>query len=208
MKNRTQYFFISGTSGKLECVLDLPKNAPLGIVLIAHPHPLYGGAMDNKVVQTLARTFAGLGYASVRMNFRGVGKSEGSHDNGYGEADDMALLLEHMKNKYPNLPVVLAGYSFGTYVLMLLQKRLATKNEIVERMVLVAATAGKWAVDSISVNSILIHGEHDELIPLNDVLNWVRPQDIPVIVIPGGDHFFNHKLHHLKNIIHALYSRS
>ena len=204
MSNRSQHFFIKGTAGRLECVLSLPENTPTGIALVAHPHPLYGGAMDNPVVQTLARVFTGLNYVSVCMNFRGVGRSEGAHDEGRGEADDMALLLDHMKKEFPGLPVTLTGYSFGTYVLMLLQKQLAARGETPERMVLVAATAGKWAVDTIPGNSDLIHGEQDNLIPLNDLMAWVRPQDIPVIVIPGCDHFFSRKLHHLENIIPSL----
>ena len=205
MNNHTPPFFITGAAGKLECALDFPEGVLVGIALLAHPHPLYGGAMDNKVVQILARTFAELGYVSARMNFRGVGRSEGSHDNGHGEADDLALLLRHVKKEYPGVPVVLAGYSFGTYVLMLLQKQLAAKNEALQRMVLVATTAGKWCVDSIPGNSILIHGEHDDLIPLKDVLDWAHPQGIPVHIIPDGDHFFNHTLHYLEAMIQTLW---
>ena len=112
----TEIFFVSGNAGNLECALDLPKKKPVGIALLAHPHPLYGGTMNNKVVQMMARSFIGLGFLAVRMNFRGVGKSEGAHDFGNGETEDMENVLEHMQRKYPNLPVVLGGFSFGTYV--------------------------------------------------------------------------------------------
>jgi alpha/beta superfamily hydrolase len=178
-----------------------------GVALIAHPHPLYGGTMDNKVAQTLARTFAGLGYAAVRFNFRGVGASEGVHDHGHGEADDMGILLEHMRARYPGLPVALAGFSFGTFVSAQLQQRLIAAGAPAERLVLIGSAAGKWAMPDVPADSILIHGETDDTIPLAAVLDWARPQDIPVIVIPGADHFFHRKLGHIKNLVTQLWRR-
>ncbi|AEK64034.1 Alpha/beta hydrolase [Collimonas fungivorans Ter331] len=128
MNAQTLPFFIAGAVGQLECALDLPDPAtfaaPRGLALVAHPHPLFGGTMDNKVVHTLARGFLALGYVTVRMNFRGVGKSEGTHDEGRGETDDMALLLAHMRRQYPDLPLTLGGFSFGTFVQAQLQQRL------------------------------------------------------------------------------------
>jgi alpha/beta superfamily hydrolase len=212
MNAKTEYFFIAGTAGQLECALDLPDPdvfaAPLGLALVAHPHPLYGGTMDNKVTQTLARTFVSLGYATARMNFRGVGKSEGVHDAGLGETDDMAHLLNFMQHKYPGLPLVLSGFSFGTFVQSCLQQRLKVEGKTVERMVLVGAAAGKWAMPEIPANSILIHGELDDTIPLQAVFDWLRPQDIAVIVIPGADHFFHRRLHHVKTIVANLWDKS
>lgn len=205
MNADTQLFFVTGQAGKLECALDLPKTDPVGIALIAHPHPLYGGTMNNKVVQMLARTFVGLGYIAVRMNFRGVGTSEGSHDFGNGETDDMAILLDHIKKQYPELPVVLGGFSFGTYVQSKLQQKLAASGQSPGRMVFVSATAGKWAVDSVPANTLLIHGEFDEVVPLQDVFNWARPQDLSIVVVAGADHLFNHKLHHIRNIITTVF---
>lgn len=205
MNADTQLFFVTGSAGKLECALDMPKTEPVGIVLIAHPHPLYGGTMDNKVVQMIARTFIGLGYISVRMNFRGVGQSEGAHDFGNGEMDDMAVLLEHIQNQYPDLPVVLGGFSFGTYVQSRLQQKMAADGRPPRQMVFVSATAGKWAVDSVPANTLLIHGELDEVVPLPDVFNWARPQDLSVVVVAGADHLFNHKLHHIRNIISTVF---
>lgn len=202
MNAQTQQFSISGTAGALECKLDLPADAaPRGIALVAHPHPLYGGTMDNKVAQTLARAFVALGYASARMNFRGVGSSAGTHDAGLGETDDMALLLAHMQAELPELPVTLAGFSFGTFVQAQLQQRLTEQGQPAERLVLVGAAAGKWALPAVPANTILIHGEEDDTIPLQDVFDWARPQDLPVIVIPGADHFFHRKLHHIKQQI-------
>lgn len=205
MNAQTQAFTLQGAAGPLECKLDLPEAAPRGTALIAHPHPLYGGTMDNKVVQTLARAFIALGYASVRMNFRGVGESGGTHDAGIGETDDMALLHAHMCAHYPGLPVALAGFSFGTFVLSQLQKRLAQQGQPAERLVLVGCAAGKWALPDVPANTVLIHGEEDDTIPLTDVLDWARPQDLPVIVIPGADHFFHRKLHHIKHWVIDLW---
>lgn len=207
MNAQTQRFSIMGAAGSLECALDLPDTPPRGLALVAHPHPLYGGTMDNKVAQTLARAFVAIGYATVRMNFRGVGKSEGVHDAGRGETDDMALLLQHMKQQYPGLPVALGGFSFGTFVQSQLQQRLIAQGTPAERLVLVGSAAGKWAMPEIPANTILIHGEHDETIPLAQVLDWARPQDVPVIVIPGADHFFHRKLQHIKNFVVEMWHR-
>jgi uncharacterized protein len=207
MNAHTQRFSIMGTAGALQCALDLPESAPRGLALVAHPHPLYGGTMDNKVTQTLVRAFVALGYAAVRMNFRGVGKSEGVHDAGLGETDDMALLLAHMQQQYPGLPVALAGFSFGTFVQSQLQQRLIEQGHPAERLVLVGTAAGKWAVPTVPANTILIHGELDDTIPLSDVLDWARPQDLPVIVIPGADHFFHRKLQHIKNFVVEMWHR-
>jgi uncharacterized protein len=208
MNAQTQDFFITGEVGRLECKLDLPSDStPRGIVLLAHPHPLYGGTMDNKVIQTLARAFTALGYVTVRMNFRGVGASAGEHDAGVGETNDMALLHTHMSQQYPHLPIALAGFSFGTFVQAQLQQRLITLHTPAERLALIGTAAGKWQLPEVAADTILIHGEEDDTIPLSDVLNWARPQDIPVIVIPGADHFFHRKLHHIKQLIIQLWHR-
>lgn len=207
MNKSTKKFFIAGKAGALECVLNLPETVPRGIALVAHPHPLYGGTMDNKVTQTLARCFVKLGYAAARMNFRGVGGSEGAHDEGLGETDDMALLLAHVEQEYPGLPLALAGFSFGTFVQAQLQQRLIASGAPAERLVLVGSAAGKWAMPAIPANTILIHGELDDTIPLSQVYDWLRPQDIPVIVIPGADHFFHRKLQHIKQLVAEMWHR-
>jgi uncharacterized protein len=205
MNIHTEQFFIPGNAGQIECAVNYPDRdlfpAPVGVALVAHPHPLYGGTMDNKVTQTLARTFTSLGYVAVRMNFRGVGKSEGVHDAGIGETDDMELLHTHMTRQYPHLPVVLSGFSFGTFVQSRLHQRLNDAGKSVQRLILIGAAAGKWAMPAIPASTILIHGELDDTIPLQAVFDWLRPQDIPVIVIPGADHFFHRRLQHIKKII-------
>jgi alpha/beta superfamily hydrolase len=206
MNAHTQSFSLHGNAGHLECKLDLPVSSmPRGVALIAHPHPLYGGSMDNKVVQTLTRAFIALGYVCARMNFRGVGESTGAHDYGMGETDDMALLHAHMVAQYPGLPVALGGFSFGTFVLSRLQQQLMAQDQAAERLVLVGCAAGKWALALVPSNTLLIHGEQDDTIPLSDVLDWARPQDLPVIVIPGADHFFHRKLHHIKQLVIAAW---
>lgn len=211
MNSHTQFFFINGAAGQLQCALGLPDEskfaAPRGIALVAHPHPLYGGTMDNKVTQTLTRTFVGLGYAAARMNFRGVGNSAGVHDEGRGETDDMEILLAEMQQRYPGLPVALGGFSFGTFVQAQLQRRLVQQGTPAERLVLVGSAAGKWAMPEVPANTILIHGEQDDTIPLIDVFDWARPQDLPVIVIPGCDHFFHRKLQHIKTYVSDLWHR-
>ncbi|MDR3479117.1 MAG: alpha/beta hydrolase [Burkholderiaceae bacterium] len=211
MNSHTEFFFIEGAVGPLQCALGLPDQSkyptPRGIALVAHPHPLYGGTMDNKVTQTLTRAFVGLGYATARMNFRGVGKSGGVHDGGSGETDDMEILLAEMQRRYPGLPLALGGFSFGTFVQAQLQGRLTQQGAPAERLVLVGTAAGKWPMPTVPANTILIHGEVDDTIPLLDVFDWARPQDLPVIVIPGGDHFFHRKLHHIKSAVTDLWHR-
>lgn len=207
MNIHSQKFQLDGNAGKMQCLLDLPDEAPRGIALVGHPHPLYGGTMENKVAQTLARTFVTLGYAVARFNFRGVGESEGVHDGGVGEVDDMKIMYDHMRERYPNLPVTLTGFSFGTFVQAQLAQRLAAEGLPVERLVLVGSAAGKWAMPDVPQDTILIHGEQDDTITLQQVFDWARPLDIPVTVIPGADHFFHRKLGHIKNLVIQLWRR-
>ena len=203
--NKTQKTLITGAVGQIEVAVDLPKSALLStpaIALIAHPHPLFGGTMDNKVAQTLARTLAELGYISVRSNFRGVGQTEGVHDEGVGETEDLLTVLVWAQNEFAaHGAVVLAGFSFGTFVNSFIAQRLSAQNQVVARMVMVGTAAGKWAVQTVPEDSIVIHGELDETIPLYDVLRWAEPQDLPVTVVAGADHFFHRRLQVIKNII-------
>ena len=207
MNIHSHKFTLDGHAGKMQCLLDLPDSEPRGIALVAHPHPLYGGTMENKVAQTLARTFVNMGYAAARFNFRGVGESEGVHDDGKGEVDDMAIMYEHMRARYPDLPVTLTGFSFGTFVQAQFQQRLIAEGRPAERLVLVGTAAGKWPMPPVPQDSILIHGELDDTITLQEVYDWARPLDIPVIVIPGADHFFHRKLGHIKNLVAQMWHR-
>lgn len=207
MNKYSHKFTLDGHAGKMQCILDLPEGAPRGIALVAHPHPLYGGTMENKVAQTLARTFVTLGYATARFNFRGVGESEGVHDDGRGEVDDMDIMYRHMTAQYPGLPVALSGFSFGTFVQAQFQQRLIAEGRPAERLVLVGTAAGKWPMPPVPADTILIHGELDDTITLQEVFDWARPLDIPVTVIPGADHFFHRKLGHIKNLVVEMWSR-
>ena len=207
MNIHSQKFYLDGDAGKMQCLLDLPDDAPRGVALVAHPHPLYGGTMENKVAQTLARTFVTLGYAVARFNFRGVGESEGVYDDGKGEVDDMAIMYEHMRARYPDLPVTLAGFSFGTFVQAQFALRLEAEGRAPERLVLVGTAAGKWPMPAVPQDTILIHGEQDDTITMQQVFDWARPLDIPVTIIPGADHFFHRKLGHIKNLVIQLWRR-
>jgi uncharacterized protein len=198
MRASTQRERIDGPAGALECALDLPAAAPRGVALIAHPHPLHGGTLDNKVVQTLARALVDLGYASVRPNFRGVGASAGVHDSGRGEVDDLATALDWARARFHPERVVLAGFSFGAAM----QTRLAARL-VPERMVLVGVAVHRVETGALPSDTLVIHGEFDETVPLADVLAWARKLDQPVIVVPGADHFFHGKLQVLRSIVQS-----
>lgn len=193
MRASTRRELVAGPAGNIECVVDEPKGRPSrGMALVAHPHPLFGGTLGNKVVQTLARAFVELGYTAWRPNFRGVGASEGAHDEGRGEVADLAAVIEFARNERP----VLAGFSFGAAI----QTRLA-QRVTPERMVLVGLAVKHLEAMPVPADTILIHGEEDRTVPLADVLAWARPQDLPVVVVPGADHFFHRRLQVLRAII-------
>jgi alpha/beta superfamily hydrolase len=191
---------VDGEAGTIETVIDFPAQPPRGIALVAHPNPLMGGTLDNKVAKTLARVFYELGYLSLRPNFRGVGASAGVHDEGRGETDDMIVVLDYARTRFGDLPTVLGGFSFGSFVQTRVAQRIA-----VERMVLIGAAAGRLAAETVPADTILIHGELDEIVPLKDVFDWARPQELPVIVIPGADHFFHRRLHIIRNIVSSMW---
>ncbi|QYD68790.1 alpha/beta hydrolase [Paraburkholderia edwinii] len=203
MNAQTQKFLIDGPVGKIEVALDLPDGEPRGIALVAHPHPLFGGSMDNKVAQTLARTLVQLKYVTYRANFRGVGATEGEHDNGIGEQDDLRAVLDYMRAQpgQADMPLVLAGFSFGTFVLSHVAARLREEGRAIERIVFVGTAASRWDVVPVPENTLVIHGEIDETVPLQSVFDWATPQELPVVVIPGAEHFLHRKLHILKRII-------
>jgi uncharacterized protein len=209
MNAYTEKYLIEGPVGKIEVALDLPDAvreqgaAPRGIALVAHPHPLYGGTMDNKVAQTLARTLVGLDYIVMRSNFRGVGQTEGTHDQGNGEQDDLLAVFSHLREKHggDGLPFVLAGFSFGTFVLSHVAERLAQAGTPAQRLVFVGTAASNWQVANVPQDTIVIHGNEDDTVPIQSVYDWAAPQELPVIVIPGAEHFFHRKLHILRRVI-------
>jgi len=194
MRAATRRETVPGPAGRIECAVDEPSGSPRGIALVAHPHPLFGGTLDNKVVQTLARAFVELGYTAWRPNFRGVGASEGQHDEGRGEVEDLAAVLAHAQAARP----VLAGFSFGAAMAAKLAARVQC-----ERVVLVGTAVTNQTVPPVPAGTLVIHGEADETIPLAAVLDWARPQELPVLVVPGADHFFHRKLPALKLAVTA-----
>ena len=192
MRASTRREFVAGPAGRIECAVDLPDATPRGVALVAHPHPLFGGSLDNKVVQTLARAFLELGYETWRPNFRGVGATEGAHDEGRGELEDLDTVLKHTGASQ----FVLAGFSFGAAV----QARLAQRRAP-DRLVLVGVGITRLETPSVPEGTLLIHGENDETVPLAAVLDWARPQELPVVLVPGATHFFHRKLHVLRTIV-------
>ncbi|HQR11422.1 MAG TPA: alpha/beta hydrolase [Casimicrobiaceae bacterium] len=195
---------IEGPVGPIEVVSNVPGGALAGIALVAHPHPLQGGTLDNKVAQTLAKTFHALGYAAVRFNFRGVGASAGTFDDGIGETDDALVVLANAKARFgEDLPVVLAGFSFGSFV----QTRVAKALQA-QRLVLVGPAVRRFAVDDVPEDTIVIHGESDDVVPLADVLDWARPFELPVVVFPGCGHFFHGRLVQLQKVITGMWQRT
>ena len=192
MRASTRRELVAGPAGRIECAVDKPDSEPRGIALVAHPHPLFGGTLDNKVVQTLARAFVDLGYEAWRPNFRGVGETEGAHDDGRGELEDLHAIVRHLGPSR----LVLAGFSFGAS----LQARLAERVNP-EWLVLVGIGITRLAAPNVPAGTLVIHGEVDDTVPLAVVLDWARPQDLPVVVVPGADHFFHRKLHILKRLV-------
>ncbi|MBT9527213.1 MAG: alpha/beta fold hydrolase [Rhizobacter sp.] len=198
MNPQTKRVSIAGPAGAIECAVDEPHTAPLGVAVVCHPHPQHGGTMDNKVAQTLARAFVQLGYRAVRFNFRGVGGSAGAWDEGRGEIDDaLAVIAAH---RDVGLPLVLAGFSFGAYVASEAAQRLPAEAKAT-RLVLVGPSTQKQQMPPVPDDTLVIHGEADDVVPLSATLDWARPQALPVTVIPGAGHFFHGQLTLLKNLV-------
>ena len=202
MNPRTRLETVDGPAGRLECAFDAPEGPARGVAVVCHPHPQFGGTMDNKVVQTLARAFVQLGWRSVRFNFRGIGASEGRWDEGRGEIDDALAVLAANRAKAADAarPFMLAGFSFGAYVAASAASRLPAA-EAPDRLVLVGTSTEKQQVPPVPAGTVVIHGETDDVVPLAATLDWARPQSLPVIVFPGVGHFFHGKLALLRSVV-------
>ena len=201
MNAHTERLEVAGPVGRIQVLRDQPQGAPRGVAVIAHPHPLFGGTMDNKVVQTLARAFVQAGWTAVRFNFRGVGTTEGTYDEGRGETADLLAVLQALA---PQGPVALAGFSFGAYVTMRALQALAGERDV-RFLVLVGTAAARFEVPPVPAElherALIIHGETDDTVPLAAALDWARPQSLPVTVVPGVEHFFHGQLPLLKNLV-------
>ena len=213
MPAATQRARVAGAAGAIEVAWNHPE-APRAVGVIAHPHPLFGGTMDNKVVTTVARAFIEAQVATFRFNFRGVGGTEGAHDEGRGETDDMLRVIEHARSELPGLPLYLAGFSFGGAI----ATRASGAVEF-ERLVLVAPGFRRITGEGMgtapdpddpklgepgrhtAANTVMIHGDLDDTVPLSDSIAWATPREVPVVVVPGGEHFFHRKLHVLREVV-------
>lgn len=185
-----------GVVGQLQGMVHLPDNDPIGIAVIAHPLPIQGGTMENKIVTTLANTLVSLGYAALRFNFRGVGQSEGSYDEGRGEVQDVQAACELMRQEFGDLPLIAAGFSFGGYV----QARAAPLTKPAQ-LILIAPAVGRFAMPEVPANSLIIHGDCDDVVPLTDLLDWARPQQLAIHVLTGAEHFFHRRLTQLQAVV-------
>jgi uncharacterized protein len=210
----TARVLLQGAAGNIEVASNLPAEAR-GVAVVAHPHPLFGGTMDNKVVTTIAKAFVDAGLAVFRFNFRGVGASQGEHDEGRGETEDMLRVVEHARAQVGGVPLSLAGFSFGGAI-----ATRASEAAAFERLVLVApgfrriSRSGNMGEapdpnDPVfgspgrhgTANTVVIHGDLDETVPLSDSLAWATVREVPVVVVPGGEHFFHRKLHVLREVV-------
>jgi len=201
MNAQTELLQIAGPTGELELAIDRPTGDVRGTAVIAHPHPLHGGTMTNKVVQTLARACVLDGWIAVRFNFRGVGRSEGVYDEGRGELDDLLAVIDAQA---PSGPLCLAGFSFGSFVTSHAAARLHASRDI-QRLVLIGTAASRFEVAPVDAElhgrTLVVHGEQDDTVPLSSVMDWARPQSLPVLVVPGGGHFFHGQLPLLRDLV-------
>lgn len=207
MNAQTRRLLLQGPVGAVETLVDEPTLAPgaalQGVAVIAHPHPLFGGTMDNKVVQTLARAFVQSGWRAVRFNFRGVGASEGVYDEGRGELQDLLSVIHQTAGPAP-APLALAGFSFGSVVVSHALAALAPE-QAPRALILVGTAATRFAVapvpGALHAVTLVLHGEQDDTVPLTDVMDWARPQSLPVTVVPGVAHFFHGQLTLLRSLV-------
>ncbi len=203
MNSQTEKLSLRGAVGVIEAQRDaaMAGTQTRGVAVIAHPHPLFGGTMDNKVVQTLARAFVASGWTVVRFNFRGAGASEGVHDEGRGEADDMRAVIEQVA---PDGALAIAGFSFGAFVALNTLGALWALRDV-QRVALVGASVARVPPgplpESAHERTLVVHGEQDDTVALSAVLDWARPQSLPVTVVPGGGHFFHGQLPLLKQLV-------
>ncbi|KQP18284.1 alpha/beta hydrolase [Pseudorhodoferax sp. Leaf267] len=198
---------LDGPAGPLEVLFDRPDAEPAGIAVVTHPQPLMGGHAQHKIPQLLARALRDAGWLVARPNFRGVGRSAGTHDEGQGESEDMLALCAALRAAHPGQRLALLGFSFGAYVQARVAHALAARGAPAWRVGLAGMPFGTvqsgrhfdtpQAID----DALVVHGERDEVVPLAHVLDWARAQVQPVVVLPGADHFFTGKLHVLRQLM-------
>lgn len=217
-----------GLAGIIDCAIEQPETAPRGWALILHPHPLHGGARDNKIVTTIARACLQDGLVAVRPNFRGVGESQGQFDKAVGETHDMRELVRQFVQRYPEAAAgkwVLAGFSFGTsvaaqlYSIMEEERRNAAgaapkagqagvqpdsgAHPVPDALILVGSAVERFKFRDIAVpeDTLLVHGEVDEVVPLSEAMDFARSHGLPLTIVPDGSHFFHGKLIMLRKLV-------
>jgi uncharacterized protein len=216
---------LEGASGAIDLLVEAPVgDEPKGIAWVGHPHPLFGGTRDNKVVQTMARALLALGYQVLRQNFRGVGASGGAFDHGAGETTDALQVLNWARTKQPNLPIVVTGFSFGSVVAANLVQTFSQNDEakrdlnsasnlaliaspIIEHIVLVGTAVTRWTVPPVPQTSLIIHGAQDDVIPLAAVQAWADKHQLNLTVVESTGHFFHGQLNRLKNLMFDHWQR-
>lgn len=199
---------LSLPDGQMEVFVDVPSMpARLGVAIIAHPQPLLGGSAKHKLPQFLAHSLRDAGWTTIRPNFRGVGNSSGSYDEGHGEALDLRALYAQAKAQAAAQPMALIGVSFGAYVQAQLATYLQAQGTPADKVVLAAMPSGTVSVgrhydtpDAITA-PLVVHGECDESVPLLNMFDWARPRAHPVVVVPGSDHLFAGKLPLLRSLV-------
>ena len=196
-------FLLRGPMGAIECATDTPEpgeERPATIV-ICHPHPLHGGTMHNKVVTILERSMRELGLRTVRFNFRGVGGSEGEHDDGYGETDDLFAVVEWVRRTRPDDELWLGGFSFGSYIALR-----AALNLDIGQLILIAPPADRYEFDALRHPEcpwLVIQGDEDEVVSIEVVESWIgtlKPAP-ELIVMKEADHFFHRRLMDLRGLL-------
>jgi alpha/beta superfamily hydrolase len=200
---------ISGPAGELEALFESPQDVePVALAVVCHPHPVHGGTMQNKVAHTLARSFTGVGISALRFNFRGVGRSEGSFDNGEGEVGDVLAAVDWARQEAPGWPVWLAGFSFGAAMAV----RAAVDCEPAG-LISVAPAASRFAGilnQQPHCPWLIIQGDQDELVDVEETIAWVNELDPgpELEVFPDTEHFFHGKLTQLRNAVQEFVKRN
>ena len=198
-----QDFILRGPSGKLECAADVPdpQDERPATMVLCHPHPLHGGTMHNKVVTIMERAMRELGLRTVRFNFRGAGESEGEHDEGYGETDDLFAVTEWVRRTRPDDDLWLGGFSFGSYIALR-----AAQNLQLGQMITIAPPVDRYEFSSIQHPScpwLVVQGDEDEVVALEDVKCWIEDLDPPpdFLVMEMATHFFHRRLMDLRGLL-------
>ena len=188
---------IRSAIGHVETLLNDPGDSRRGLAFIAHPHPLHGGTMDNKVVQSIAQICHDQDYVAVRPNFRGVGSSDGEYTGGLGETEDMLAVIHFVRSHYAaDLPIILAGFSFGSYVQHCVAQQIA-----VHKLILIAPAVNLYEFGAVPANTTIIHGEDDEIVPFAAAQSWAYQHQIGFKAIASAGHFFHGKLAELKTVV-------